>query len=458
MNKSKSILSKIYTRQYFPLFVTAIILILSFSGLAFLNRGELVTVNVSGVALRERPSTNSSSLATLEDDTVIQVTDEANGWYEVMLDGKTKGYLPIWLIEDDALTSDQNLSGEVINSTPLYTEGNIDSEIILQIEPGEYVDLNFEDSGWAQVSYMNHYGFIPTASLNLMHDEDVPQEVQDLIAQQEAQREYDEEFATQEQIIFVRQGNQSFLNQPNLWSDIIYTPEYNQRFELIEVIYDEYDESEFYFVEDEDGVRGYLETRITAQGSDYLDHIGTTDPGSIQNAVIVIDPGHGGEDPGAISSDQATLESEVALQTAQFLKDYLDDMGATVHLTRDDDYWVDLDERPEISNNVEADAFISLHYDASHDPDWHGTTTYYFHEADYGLAESINNQLQELPLPNNYVNFGNYLVLRENDRPSVLLELGYMSNDFDLGYIRDEEYLETAANAIAQGLVNYFGE
>ena len=170
----------------------------------------------------------------------------------------------------------------------------------------------------------------------------------------------------------------------------------------------------------------------------------------------MIDAGHGGSDPGAISFDSATYEKEVTLMTAQNLQAKLEDLGATVLMTRSDDSFFDLDERTDVSNQQEVDAFISLHFDSSLDPNWHGTTTYFFHESDYDLANAVNNELEQLELPNNNVIFGNYYVLRENNRPSMLLELGYMSNSEDLDFIRSEEYIDDLSDAITIGLVNYF--
>src|SRR5699024_12384091 len=119
-----------------------------------------------------------------------------------------------------------------------------------------------------------------------------------------------EELEEAERLVIVRQENQAFLSAPDLYTDIIYTPSINQRFELIDVTTGA-DETEFYLVEDESGIRGYIESRIAALGSDSLNHVGTTNPGSLAEATIMIDAGHGGEDSGEMRLDNVTYEKDV---------------------------------------------------------------------------------------------------------------------------------------------------
>ena len=126
-------------------------------------------------------------------------------------------------------------------------------------------------------------------------------------------------------------------------------------------------------------------------------------------------------------------------------------------MTRTDDHYVELGERADQSNTERVDLFISLHYDGSEDPDLRGTTTYYFHESDYPIGRAVNQRLAELEtMPNNGVNFGNYQVLRENHQPSILLELGYMTNPADVPQISSQAYYEAVAEKIVAGITDYF--
>ncbi len=178
----------------------------------------------------------------------------------------------------------------------------------------------------------------------------------------------------------------------------------------------------------------------------------------ISESIIVLDAGHGGRDPGAVTSGDL-YEKNLTLETALRVSQRLQDFGATVILTRSDDSNVSLNDRAYLSNVYEADAFISLHYDSTEIPNSRsGTATYFYGAEDQLLAQSINNQLASMSfLPNSGVRFGDYLVIRENYQPSVLLELGFLNNGNDLEVVTTEAYQSAVTEAIVQGLVNYFG-
>lgn len=451
-------LKQLYTKKYFPPFITTILLLLSSWAVLSLTTGDIIVINKESIILRSQPATNSQAIETLEAQSIVHTLSERNGWARVRYNGVTEGWLPLWLIQSDSLSSDQNLAAHILTASPIYSKQSTDSNELIHVNADSYLIVNYENNGWVQVNYDNQYGYIPTASVEIIDRSQIPEEEPVLDELDIPDEDLTSSDGTgSESLVYVRITNQAFHTAPDLDSDIIYTPEYNQRFNLLETESDEVG-NDYYLAEDENGIRGYLETRITALASDYTNHVGPTNPGSLENATIMIDAGHGGEDSGAISSDNLTYEKVVTLQTAQILQAKLEERGVQVIQTRTDDSFVDLDERTQLSNNSEVDAFISIHFDASTLSDWHGTTTYYFNEDDFNLAESINQQLELLHLPNNGVSFGNYHALRENSRPNVLLELGYMSNSIDLENIRSEAYLNELADSIVNGLSNYFNQ
>ncbi|MGG1663834.1 N-acetylmuramoyl-L-alanine amidase [Brevibacillus sp. NRS-1366] len=178
----------------------------------------------------------------------------------------------------------------------------------------------------------------------------------------------------------------------------------------------------------------------------------------LKGKVIVIDPGHGGSDVGAIGMKTNIEEKTLNRNTAQQLASKLRQRGAQVIMTRtDNNEKPSLAQRAAISNAKAADAFISIHYNSSIKPT-SGTLTFFYSEAkDYPLARSIEARLRKNQgLPSNGISFGDYHVLRENARPSVLVELGFLSNPKDEAVIRTAGYQERAAQAIADGLADYF--
>lgn len=111
----------------------------------------------------------------------------------------------------------------------------------------------------------------------------------------------------------------------------------------------------------------------------------------------------------------------------------------------------------QIGQSVGADAFVSIHYNSS-PKNVSGTLTFYYSESDdLRLARSIENRLgQGIGLKSNGVSFGNYHILRENNLPAALVELGFLSNRNDEAVVRTSAYQKKAAKAIAEGLADYF--
>lgn len=236
--------------------------------------------------------------------------------------------------------------------------------------------------GWSRVQYDNAYVFVPTNQLEILSEEQVQSQMPD----------QDQEPMSEKEIVKVRVANQGAFDQPSSYGQVIYNPSLQEEFEFISDEID-VDGNEWYLVKNSAGVQMYIEARISAFVSDSKNHSTDTPARALKDATIVIDPGHGGEDVGALNSD-VIFEKDFNLNTSLGLKDALEKAGAKVIMTRESDQWVDLAERSAISNQTDADIFLSIHYDASSDPSWNGTTTYYFHEADYDLAVAMNTELK----------------------------------------------------------------
>ncbi|WP_308637971.1 N-acetylmuramoyl-L-alanine amidase [Paenibacillus silvisoli] len=178
----------------------------------------------------------------------------------------------------------------------------------------------------------------------------------------------------------------------------------------------------------------------------------------LRGKVIVVDAGHGGNDPGMIGTTYDTKEKDLTLSTASYLKQELQRLGATVIMTRTTDRKPELSERVRVSESADADAFVSIHYNSS-EKQTSGTLTFFYSEKkDRPLAQAVEAELAESGgLRSNGVSFGDLYVLRENDTVATLVELGFLSNRKDEGTVRGSAYQKKAAAAIARGLANYFG-
>jgi N-acetylmuramoyl-L-alanine amidase len=173
---------------------------------------------------------------------------------------------------------------------------------------------------------------------------------------------------------------------------------------------------------------------------------------------IVIDPGHGGNDPGASGKSSGTQEAAMTLMSARLLATQLSNAGAKVILTRSDNTYISLNKRVEISHYHFADAFVSLHYNSASDRSATGLLTFYYGQKDLKLANSVNTGLigANTGLKGGNVRYGNFHVLRENKQPAVLVELGFLSNPFDESIIKSNSFQTKAATGITTGLAQYF--
>ena len=191
--------------------------------------------------------------------------------------------------------------------------------------------------------------------------------------------------------------------------------------------------------------------------------------GGIGGKIIVLDPGHGGSDPGAIGPT-GLQEKQVTLPIAEYLKSILEAKGAKVILTRTTDVDVygphasgvdELQARVNVANGNQADAFISIHINSFSNPNVGGIATYYFDGSDQSkkLASSVQEQIAEHSGFNGDrgIQPGNLYVLRHALMPSILVELGFISNPKEEGHLKESETQKDFANELAKGLELYFG-
>ncbi|WNS42926.1 N-acetylmuramoyl-L-alanine amidase [Paenibacillus sp. MMS20-IR301] len=182
--------------------------------------------------------------------------------------------------------------------------------------------------------------------------------------------------------------------------------------------------------------------------------------GTIRGKLIIVDPGHGGNDPGMLGTTYGTMEKDLTLQTSLYLRDYLTAKGARVELTRTrEDQKPSLSQRVQTGQRLGADAFVSIHYNSS-PKKVSGTLTFFYSEQDdLRLARAIETRLlgADTGLKSNGLSYGNYHILRENSIPAALVELGFLSNPVDESIVRKAAYQRKAAQAIAAGLADYFG-
>lgn len=170
---------------------------------------------------------------------------------------------------------------------------------------------------------------------------------------------------------------------------------------------------------------------------------------------VFIDPGHGGIDNG--TSHYGYLEDVINLQIAHKLKNKLINEGFEVEMSRTDDTSLSLSERTIKSNNSDSDIFISIHQNAANATSANGVETYYYNARNIQLANAIHNSIINSTDANNRnVRKGNFQVLRDNNKASILLECGFISNKSEGYKLNTSEYQNKIVDGIVSGVKKYF--
>jgi N-acetylmuramoyl-L-alanine amidase len=187
-------------------------------------------------------------------------------------------------------------------------------------------------------------------------------------------------------------------------------------------------------------------------------------PGS-NPRLIVIDPGHGGSDTGAMQN--GLVEKDVALDIALRLRNLLVARGWQVNLTRDRDTDVyapnasdvaELQARVDVANFAGARLFVSVHVNSSTSSTPNGTTSYYYKPEDRALAVAVQRRLiPALGTKDDGVQKERFYVIRHTTMPATLIETAFMSNVNDAARLRSSDFRQSVAQSIADGIKDYAG-
>ncbi|CEG25290.1 germination specific N-acetylmuramoyl-L-alanine amidase [Bacillus sp. B-jedd] len=192
----------------------------------------------------------------------------------------------------------------------------------------------------------------------------------------------------------------------------------------------------------------------------------------LSGKVILLDPGHGGADGGA--GVRPTQEKDIALNISLKLRDFLQQQGAIVIMTRETDKdlapvdmkglsrrkTADLKERLKMINESDADLFVSVHLNAIPSPRWSGAQTFYstHYKENKKAAKLVQKELrvnlenttrEAKPLNSVYI-------LRNAEKPGVLVEVGFLSNPAEKENLERDSYQEMVAASIYKGIIRYF--
>ena len=190
--------------------------------------------------------------------------------------------------------------------------------------------------------------------------------------------------------------------------------------------------------------------------SSYTPPVKTTPSYRTATGTVVIDPGHGGSDPGA-TSYSGYYEKGVNLSIARKVASYLENSGIHVIMTRNSDTFIELNERAEIANLANADLFVSIHCDSHPKSSQNGYTLYVARSASWTskkTAAAIEQAMAQTGLASVGIRNQDFRVLVRTSCPAVLVECGYLTNPYEAGLLYDSDFQDRIARAVANGIVN----
>lgn len=183
----------------------------------------------------------------------------------------------------------------------------------------------------------------------------------------------------------------------------------------------------------------------------------------LKDRIIVVDAGHGYTDSGATRNQ--VYEKTITLKVAKLVEAKLKASGANVIMTRKSDTFPSLEDRVNISNSVYAETFVSIHVNAAASTSARGTEVFFDTdgnangiESKYLATEILNKILTYADMYNRNVKDEGYYVIKNQDIPAVLVELGFISNPGDFAKLTSDVYLNKFAEAIYQGTVAYYSK
>ncbi|HOM01265.1 MAG TPA: N-acetylmuramoyl-L-alanine amidase [Acetivibrio sp.] len=229
------------------------------------------------------------------------------------------------------------------------------------------------------------------------------------------------------------------------------------------------------------GIGSQMMSKRAESGNDYLNNNNNNSVGGRENldepsnidksrpkeVIVVIDPGHGGEDLGAYNG--TFYEKDINLDISLKLGELLEELGVKVVYTRKTDVFIDLDPRVDLANRLDATLFISVHSNSMPDnSDYRGTETLYCPPVNPKYSKMDGKKLATIvqkelisalgTVDNGIIERPNLAVLRKTVMPAVIAEIAYISSPSDRAKLKDTAFRQKAAQALADAVMKALDE
>ena len=478
-----------------------------------LAKTESASVESETLNVRSGPGLSYEVTAIIKRNQKVDIISTSGDWLEIKLGDKT-GWIASWYTVKTEKSNSKVISN--VNSLNVRSEPSINSAVLGQMNAGDESMLSSTSGDWAQVHINGKDGWVHTDyisivtkdkmdkpnnasdpatsftvavdTLNVRQKSDLSSKRVDLISKGKSYKvkEIDGNWVQIElgngkdgwvysfhgtlssvetpgsangsspKVVNILSNGTNIRKEAKTSSEVILRADAGDRFDIVS------EDNEWYELKLASGETAFVANWVVSVDAEKenlrIPAVKKENrvPGTLNGLTIVIDPGHGGRDMGS-TGYHGTEEKDLTLLTSNLLADKLRKAGARVILTRESDVFIPLPKRVSMSHRYAADAFVSVHYDATIDSSISGFTTYYTPGRENKLAQAVNNGLaSSLAIRNRGAQPGNYHVIRENRQNGILIELGFLSNPIEENMVNTSSFREQASHGIYNGLLNYF--
>ncbi len=405
------------------------------------------TVNATSLNVRSNATLTATIIGTLKKNAPVSITKTGKEWHEIKLNNK-KGFVMAKYVTTKTLnpipnpvpvptTSISMLNAGktgIVTITPLNVriDASPSSRLLGTLYKGKKITITINKNGWYGFLYNGQTAYV-SANYIFVGDQ-LPisfGEIDPIIA-----------LATSVETVPV-------YDQIDETSKLLGSIDSINSINIVEKL----DNDNWYRIQFED-TYGFIQ----ASAVDISEEI---QKNMLSGKIIMLDAGHGGSDPGALGN--GLVEKNVTLDVVSRLKQKLELAGATVLLTRSGDTFPSLQARAKQSTKSSADIFVSVHANKAAASTGNGIEVYYYTGSSATktnsskLAAAVQKHLvASSGLKNRGVKTANFYVIKYNNKPGILAEIGFLSGDEDSLVLRSNEGKESLADGLYLGINEYF--
>ncbi|MEH6883297.1 N-acetylmuramoyl-L-alanine amidase [Priestia megaterium] len=398
------------------------------------DAAESAKVTATSLNVRATPSTSGAIVGKITKGNTVDIVDESKGWAKITYSGKEAWISSQYINKtqtNSTSTANSTSKSAVVNASSLNvrSSASTSASIVTNLSRNSKVTVVKVSGSWSQIK---------TASGQT-----------GWVASQYLKADSGQSSQPAQSIQITKASN--LRSQPSLSAGIIRVAKAGERFKKVG------ETNDWVQIQYSASQTAWVSKGLTAAAGSTTSASLPSSSAALKDKIIVVDAGHGGYDPG--TSGKSSIEKNLALTTAKLVASRLANSGANVFMTRSNDTFISLSGRVNVSEAKHADAFISIHYNASTSSSANGIASFYYSEAkDKELAKYIQESMAENApsMKDMGVRFGDYYVTRENNQRAVLLELGFLSNAHDEQIVSSNAYQQQISTGIYQGIARYF--